>query len=70
MNGTPETAAHLAELEARYDAHLGALRHHAESLGAAVDAEASALAERAGTPPPSPAAPLIPDGALLPDDDL
>jgi hypothetical protein len=54
-SGAPsaETAGHLADLEARYDAHLAALRRHAAQLQAGVARAADALAERAAPPPPS-----------------
>ncbi|MBV8298382.1 MAG: hypothetical protein JO083_02310 [Candidatus Eremiobacteraeota bacterium] len=56
-SGTPsaDTAGHLADLEARYEAHLAALRRHAAQLQAGVDRDADALAERI-EPPPSPSA--------------
>jgi hypothetical protein len=59
---TSSTAAHLAELEARYDAHLSALRRHAAQLQAGVARDAAALAERAAPPPPEP--PVLDDAPL------
>ncbi|HEX3468489.1 MAG TPA: hypothetical protein VHT05_10455 [Candidatus Elarobacter sp.] len=44
----PGTAGHLAELEARYETHLAALRKNAAELQAAAKREADALA---GSPP-------------------
>jgi hypothetical protein len=57
-SGAPsaDTAGHLADLEARYAAHLAALRRHAAQLQAGVDRDADALAERAAPiPEPEPA---------------
>jgi len=56
-SGAPsaDTAGHLTELEARYDAHLAALRRHAAQLQAGVARDADALAERAApNPEPEP----------------
>ncbi len=47
MTATSSTAAHLADLDARYDAHLSALRQHAAQLQAAVARDAAVLADRA-----------------------
>lgn len=44
----PGTARHLAELEARYETHLAALRKNAAELQAAAKREAEALT---GAPP-------------------
>jgi hypothetical protein len=43
---SPNAAADLAELDARYDAHLTALRGHALLAHEAVEAGAGELAER------------------------
>jgi hypothetical protein len=45
VTATPSTAQHLAEIDARHDAHLSALREHAEQLQAAAAAGAAELAE-------------------------
>jgi hypothetical protein len=47
-------AAHLAEIDARYDAHLSALREHAALTQAAVASDAAELAERADPSPTEP----------------
>jgi hypothetical protein len=44
VTATSSTAAHLADLDARYDAHLSALRQHAAQLQATVARDAAALA--------------------------
>jgi hypothetical protein len=36
VTASPSTAAHLADIDARYDAHLAALRRHAAQLQATV----------------------------------
>jgi hypothetical protein len=36
VTASPSTAAHLADIDARYDAHLAALRQHAAQLQATV----------------------------------
>ena len=46
-----KAATHLAEIDARYDAHLAALREHAVLAQAAVGNDASELAERADPDP-------------------
>ena len=53
MNANPTTANHLAELHARLDAHLEALRSRATDAQAALESAAAALADAAGgrTPP-------------------
>jgi hypothetical protein len=53
VTASPSTAVHLADIDARYDAHLAALRRHAAQLQAAVAAAAAELAE-AGAPDPEP----------------
>ena len=52
-SGAPsaDTAGHLSDLEARYDAHVAALRRHAAQLQAGVARDADALAERAAPSP-------------------
>jgi hypothetical protein len=52
-SGSPsaDTAGHLTDLEARYDAHVAALRRHAAQLQAGVARDADALAERAAPKP-------------------
>lgn len=52
MTATSSTAAHLADLDARYDAHLSALRQHAAQLQATVARDAATLAEHAQPDPP------------------
>ncbi len=47
MTASPSTAVHLADIDARYDAHLAALRQHAAQLQATVARGAAELAERA-----------------------
>ena len=50
----PSAAEHLAEIDARYDAHLSALRQHAALAAEAVATDAAELAERLepeSTPP-------------------
>ncbi len=66
-SGAPsaDTAGHLAELEARYEAHLAALRRHAAQLQAGVARGAEALAERAAPPQPPPG---LADTPLILDD--
>ncbi len=44
---TAGTAQHLADLEARYETHLAALRKNAAELQASVARDAAALAEPA-----------------------
>jgi hypothetical protein len=53
VTASPSTAAHLADIDARYDAHLAALRRHAAQLQATVARGASDRAE----PEPVPEAP-------------
>jgi hypothetical protein len=36
VTASPSTAVHLADIDARYDAHLAALRRHAAQLQATV----------------------------------
>jgi hypothetical protein len=36
VTASPSTAAHLADIDARYDAHLAALRRHAAQLQVSV----------------------------------
>jgi hypothetical protein len=40
VSRSPAAAAHLAELDARYEAHLAALREHAADVAAVPCAEA------------------------------
>jgi len=47
----PAAAAHLEEIDARYEAHVAALRRHAEIAADAAEEAASELAERL---PPEP----------------
>lgn len=47
-NGLSTNAHHLAELEARYDTHVAALRARAAAAQAALDRAAEALDEAAG----------------------
>jgi hypothetical protein len=49
-----DSARHLAEVDARYDAHLSALREHAALVQAAAANDAAELAERADPEPPDP----------------
>jgi hypothetical protein len=68
----PAVASHLAELEARYEGHLAALRSRAEQLHERVAGEASVLTERL-TPLAVPSAsgvPLLADTPLLAPDDI
>jgi LmbE family N-acetylglucosaminyl deacetylase len=46
VTASPSTAAHLADIDARYDAHLAALRQHAAQLQAGVARGAAEPAER------------------------
>jgi hypothetical protein len=48
---SPAAAADLAELDARYDAHVAALRDHAALARDAAEAGAEELAERLDTEP-------------------
>ncbi|HEX3465103.1 MAG TPA: hypothetical protein VHS78_13740 [Candidatus Elarobacter sp.] len=50
----PSAAAHLAEIDARYEAHAAALRQHAEIAADAVEEAASQLAERLEPEPDTP----------------
>jgi len=50
----PSAAAHLAEIDARYEAHVAALKQHAEIAADAVDEAASELAERIEPEPDTP----------------
>jgi DNA-binding ferritin-like protein len=50
----PAAANHLAEIDARYDAHAAALRDHAALARAAADEGAAELAERLAPDPPEP----------------
>jgi hypothetical protein len=73
-SGAPsaDTAGHLADLEARYDAHLAALRRHAEQLQTGIAHRADALADRAAPPPASSMladAPLTIEPKLEPEPD-
>jgi hypothetical protein len=56
-----DAAGHLADLEARYDAHVTALRRHAEQLQAGLARDAGALAERAVPPQPVPHPDPVPE---------
>jgi hypothetical protein len=47
VTASPSTAVHLADIDARYDAHLAALRQHAAQLQATVARGAAELAEHA-----------------------
>jgi DNA-binding ferritin-like protein len=47
-------AAHLAEIDARYEAHAAALRQHAEIARDAADEAAAELAERIEPEPDTP----------------
>ena len=47
-------AEHLAEIDARHDAHLTALRQHAALIGETVAAGAAELAERLEPEPTDP----------------
>ena len=49
MTASPTTAAHLADIDARYDAHLAALRRHAAQLQVSV---ARGTADRAARAEP------------------
>lgn len=72
MIANPIAASHLAELEARYEGHLAALRSRAEQLHERVVGEASVLTERL-TPRAVPIAsgtPLLADTPLLAPDDI
>ena len=48
----PANAHHLAELDARYDTHVAALRERAAEARAALERAAETLAETAGGSPP------------------
>ena len=52
MNFNPAAAAHLAELDARFEGHVAELRRHADAAKAAIERSAAGLAER--TAPPAP----------------
>jgi LmbE family N-acetylglucosaminyl deacetylase len=52
VTASPSTAAHLADIDARYDAHLAALRQHAAQLQATV-ARGAAEREHAAPEPES-----------------
>ena len=49
-----QTAAHLAELDTQYDAHVAAVREHAEDAQTAVERGADELAERVEPDPQRP----------------
>jgi hypothetical protein len=51
VTASPSTAAHLADIDARYDAHLAALRRHAAQLQATVARGAAELADHAAPEP-------------------
>jgi len=77
MNGNPAAASHLAEIDARFEAHLAALRERAEHAKETIGQSTSALADSMPKPaldlsripveepppylPPPPAAPLYRD---------
>ncbi|GAC1616347.1 MAG: hypothetical protein NVS4B13_10200 [Candidatus Elarobacter sp.] len=46
MKASSSAAQHLAETDAGYDAHLAALRQHAEQVRAVFATDAAELAER------------------------
>jgi DNA-binding ferritin-like protein len=50
----PAAANHLAEIDARYEAHTAALRDHAALARAAADESAAELAERLEPDPTEP----------------
>jgi len=50
----PAAANHLAEIDARHEAHAAALRDHAALARAAADEGAAELAERLEPDPPRP----------------
>ena len=50
----PSAAEHLAEIDARHEAHLSALRQHAARIEESVAADAAALAERLEPEPTEP----------------
>jgi hypothetical protein len=52
VTASPSTAAHLADIDARYDAHLAALRRHAAQLQATVARGAGDRAELELAPEP------------------
>lgn len=55
MTASPSAAVHLADIDARYDAHLAALRQHAARLQVAAAApRAAERAERPAAPEPEP----------------
>jgi len=47
VTASPSTAAHLADIDARYDAHLAALRRHAAQLQTTVARGAADRADHA-----------------------
>jgi LmbE family N-acetylglucosaminyl deacetylase len=47
VTASPSTAAHLADLDARYDAHLAALRRHAAQLQTSVARDLAELSDQA-----------------------
>ncbi|MDQ6925639.1 MAG: hypothetical protein M3154_05310 [Candidatus Eremiobacteraeota bacterium] len=53
MTASPSTAVHLADIDARYDAHLAALRQHAAQLQATVARGVAEFAAHAATEPES-----------------
>lgn len=67
MIANPVAASHLAELDARYESHLAALRTRAEQLRERLAGDASAITERLGPVPDSGA---FPGGSLLADTPL
>ena len=54
QDASATAAAHLAELDAQYDAHAAALREHAVLARAAVTNDADELRERLEPDPPRP----------------
>ena len=51
MTASPSAAVHLADIDARYDAHLAALRRHAAQLQATVAPGATVRAQPAAPEP-------------------
>jgi hypothetical protein len=64
----PAAASHLAELEARLESHLGAVRVRAAQLHERLVADAAALrAQLAPAPALAPTGGLVHDAPLVPD---
>ncbi|HTJ25459.1 MAG TPA: hypothetical protein VMA36_04760 [Candidatus Limnocylindria bacterium] len=69
MIANPAAASHLAELEARVESHLGAVRVRAAQLRERLGADAAALRAQLASAQPArvPAPGLLLDAPLVPD---